>query len=146
MTNHMRAELMNQALSMALAQRQPCAGLIVHTDRGSQHGADSYRQLLRQPGSDPSMSRKGNCWAKETAKSVIHTQKTEYIYLEKNDTHEQAQTAVFEYIKRVDTSSPSKHRWKASMKGRTTRRRTMPAPWMSRWKIWTRTMRTISWM
>ena len=46
MANHMRAELVNQALAMAICQRQPAAGLIMHTDRGSQYGADSYRQLL----------------------------------------------------------------------------------------------------
>ena len=50
MANHMRAELVNQALSMALYQRRPAAGLIMHTDRGSQYGADSYRQLLSQHG------------------------------------------------------------------------------------------------
>jgi putative transposase len=44
MANHMRAELVNQALSMALYQRQPAAGLIMHTDRGSQYGADTYWQ------------------------------------------------------------------------------------------------------
>ena len=46
MANHMRAELVNQALWMAIRQRQPAAGLIMHTDRGSQYGADSYQQLL----------------------------------------------------------------------------------------------------
>jgi putative transposase len=35
MANHMRAERVNQALSMALCQRQPAAGLVMHTDRGS---------------------------------------------------------------------------------------------------------------
>jgi putative transposase len=43
MANHRRAELVNQALAMALDQRQPAAGLIRHTDRGSQYGADSYQ-------------------------------------------------------------------------------------------------------
>ena len=98
MANHMRAELVNQALSMALYQRQPAAGLIMHTDRGSQYGADSYRQLLIQHGIEPSMSRKGNCWDNAVAESFFHTLKTELIYLEEYDTHEQAQTAVFEYI------------------------------------------------
>jgi transposase InsO family protein len=98
MANHMRAELVNQALSMALGQRQPAAGLIMHTDRGSQYGADSYRQLLRQHGIEPSMSRKGNCWDNAVAESFFHTLKTELIYLEDYDTHEAAQTAVFEYI------------------------------------------------
>src|SRR4030095_14326922 len=53
MANHMRAELVNQALSMAICQRQPAAGLIMHTDRGSQYGADSYQQLLAQHRIEP---------------------------------------------------------------------------------------------
>ena len=98
MANHMRAEFVTQALSMAIGQRQPAAGLIMHTDRGSQYGAESYRQLLTQHGMQPSMSRKGNCWDNAVAESFFHTLKTELIYLEDFDTHEQAQTAVFEYI------------------------------------------------
>lgn len=98
MADHMRAELVNQALTMAICQRQPTAGLIMHTDRGSQYGADSYRQLLTQHGMQPSMSRKGNCWDNAVAESFFHTLKTEMIYLEDFDTHEQAKTAVFEYI------------------------------------------------
>jgi len=98
MANHMRAELVNQALSMAICQRQPTAGLIMHTDRGSQYGADSYRQLLSQHGMQPSMSRKGNCWDNAVAESFFHTLKTELIYLEDFKTHEQARTGVFEYI------------------------------------------------
>jgi transposase InsO family protein len=98
MAEHMRAELVNQALSMAIGQRQPAAGLIMHTDRGSQYGADSYRQLLTQHGIQPSMSRKGNGWDNAVAESFFHTLKTEVIYLEDFDTREQAQTAVFEYI------------------------------------------------
>ena len=78
---------------MALCQRQPAAGLIMHTDRGSQYGADSYRQLLTQHGIEPSMSRKGNCWDNAVAESFFHTLKTELVYLEDFDTHEQAQTA-----------------------------------------------------
>ena len=98
MANHMRAALVNQALLMAIRQRQPAAGLIMHTDRGSQYGADSYRQLLTQHGIEPSMSRKGNCWDNAVAESFFHTLKTELIYLEDFATHEQTQTAVFEYI------------------------------------------------
>jgi putative transposase len=98
MADHRRAELVNQALSMAICQRRPAAGLIMHTDRGSQYGADSYRQLLAQHGMQPSMSRKGNCWDNAVAESFFHTLKTELIYLENFDTHEQAQTAVFEYV------------------------------------------------
>ena len=98
MADHMRAELVNQALAMAIYQRQPAAGLIMHTDRGSQYGADSYQQLLTQHGIQPSMSRKGNCWDNAVAESFFHTLKTELIYVEDFNTHEQAKTAVFEYI------------------------------------------------
>jgi transposase InsO family protein len=98
MADHMRAELVNQALSMAICQRQPAAGLLMHTDRGSQYGADSYRQLLTQYGIEPSMSRKGNCWDNAVAESFFHTLKTELIHLEDFETHEHVQTAVFEYI------------------------------------------------
>jgi putative transposase len=98
MANPMRAELVNQALSMALYQRPPAAGLLMHTDRGSPYGADSSRQLLRQHGIEPSMSRTGNGWDNAVAESFFHTLKTALISLEEYDTHEQAQTAVFEYI------------------------------------------------
>jgi transposase InsO family protein len=98
MANHMRAALVPQALAMALCQRQPTTGVIMHMDRGSQYGADSYRQLLTQHGIQPSMSRKGNGWDNAVAESFFHTLKTELIYLEDFNTQEQAQTAVFEYI------------------------------------------------
>jgi putative transposase len=98
MADHMRAELVNQALAMAICQRRPAAGLIMHTDRGSQYGADSYRQLLTQHSIAPSMSRKGHCGDNAVVESFFHTLKTELIYTEDFDTHEQTQMAVFEYI------------------------------------------------
>ena len=98
MAEHRRAELVNQALAMAIGQRKPAAGLIMHTDRGSQYGAASYRHLLTQHGMQASMSRKGNCWDNAVAESFCHTLKTELIYLEDFDTHDHAQTGVFEYI------------------------------------------------
>jgi transposase InsO family protein len=62
MAHHSRAALANQTFSMALCQRQPTAALLMHTDCGSQCGADSDRQLLTQHGIQPSMSRKGDGW------------------------------------------------------------------------------------
>jgi transposase InsO family protein len=96
MADHMRAELVHQAL--AIYQRRPAAGLIMHTDRGSQYGAESYQQLLGQHGIQPSMSRKGNCWDNAVAESFLHILKTALTYLEDCNTREQAQTVVFEYI------------------------------------------------
>ena len=98
MATHRRAALVTQALAMATSQRQPAAGLIMQTDRGSQYGADSDRQCLTPHGRQPRMSRKGTCWDNAVAESFFHTLKTELISLEGFDTHEQAQTAVCEYI------------------------------------------------
>jgi transposase InsO family protein len=60
-----------------IGQRQPAAGLIMHTDRGSQYGADSSRQPLTRHGMQPRMSRKGNCWENAVVESFFHTRKTE---------------------------------------------------------------------
>jgi putative transposase len=98
MANHRRAELVTQALAMAIGQRQPAAGFIMHTDRGSQYGAESYRQLLTRHGMQPSMSRKGNWWDNAVAERFFHTLKTALISLEDFDIHEQAQTGVFASI------------------------------------------------
>jgi putative transposase len=98
MAAHRRAAVVHQALTRAIWQRQPAAGRIMHTDRGRQEGADSYQPLLPQHGIEPRRSRKGNCWANAVAESFLHTLKTEWIYLEDYATHEQAQTAVVEYI------------------------------------------------
>src|SRR5262245_50858774 len=98
MADHRRAELVNQALALALWQRQPAAGVIMPTDRGSQYGAASSRQLLPQHAIQPSMSRQGNCGDNAVAESVFHTLKMALISTEDYDTHEAARTAVFEYI------------------------------------------------
>ena len=62
MSSTMPAALACQALQMAIGQRQPAAGLIVHSDRGSQYASHEYQALLKQHGIVCSMSRKGNCW------------------------------------------------------------------------------------
>ncbi len=98
LADHMWAELVNQALATAICQRHPAAGLIMHTDRGSQYGAASYQQLLIQHRRQPSMRRQGHGGDNAVAESFCHTLKTELVYMEDLNTHEQAQTAVFEYI------------------------------------------------
>ena len=62
MNSAMPAALVCQALCMALGQRQPGTGLILHSDRGSQYASHDYQALLEQHGILCSMSRKGNCW------------------------------------------------------------------------------------
>ena len=62
MSPAMPAELVCRALQMAIGHRQPAAGLILHSDRGSQYASLEYQALLKQHGIICSMSRKGNCW------------------------------------------------------------------------------------
>src|SRR5262249_60691721 len=87
-----------RALAWAFAHRRTAAGLIRHTDRGSQYGADSSRQLLIQHAIQPRMSRKGHGWDNAVAESCFPTLKTALISLEEYDPPEAAQSAVFEDI------------------------------------------------
>ncbi|HEY6074013.1 MAG TPA: DDE-type integrase/transposase/recombinase [Anaerolineales bacterium] len=77
--NQRRAALVHQAFAMAIGQRRPAAGRLMPTDRGSQYGADSARQLLTHHGIKPSMSRQGNCWDNAVVESCFHTLKTAWI-------------------------------------------------------------------
>ena len=98
MSDNMKAELVNNALLMAIWRRKPKRGLLWHTDRGSQYASDSHRQILQLHGIKQSMSRKGNCWDNAVSESFFHTLKTESIHHIKFETKEEAQQEVFEYI------------------------------------------------
>jgi transposase InsO family protein len=94
----MRAELVNQALMMAVERRQPPPGLIMHTDRGSQYGSETCLAILNAYDIQPSMSRKANCWDNAVVESFFHSLKTELMYLNSFENREQAQGAIFEFI------------------------------------------------
>ena len=70
MAPSMPAKLVCDALNMAIGQRQPAPGLIVHWDRGSQYAGESYQKLLEKHGFVCSMSRKGNCWDSQSMMSL----------------------------------------------------------------------------
>lgn len=98
MGSRMTATLVTDALEMAMCKRRPDAGLLVHSDRGSQYVSDRYQKLLGDNDFTCSMSRKGNCWDNAVAESFFHTLKTELIHHEDFQTREEAQQAIFEYI------------------------------------------------
>lgn len=98
MDDTMKVSLVNDALLMAIKQRKPQAGLIWHTDRGSQYASYAHKDLLEQYGIVQSMSRKGNCWDNAVAESFFHTLKTELVYHEIYETKSQANGSIFEYI------------------------------------------------
>jgi transposase InsO family protein len=88
MAENMKADLVNNALLMAIWQRKPDKGLIWHTDRGSQYASHSHCKIIRQHGIIQSMSRKGNCWDNAVAESFFHTLKNELIYQTKFKTRQ----------------------------------------------------------
>jgi transposase InsO family protein len=91
-------QLTRDALEMALGRRQPAAGLVHHSDRGSQYAADTYRRLLSAQGAIASMSRVGNCYDNAVTESFFHTLKTELVHHETYRTRAQARASVFEYM------------------------------------------------
>src|SRR5580704_14521109 len=70
MRPHMTAELVTDALRMAWFRRRPQAGVIVHSDRGSQYCSGLFQDTLKAYGMRSSMSRRGNCWDNSPTESL----------------------------------------------------------------------------
>jgi putative transposase len=98
MADHMEADLVADALRMALARRRPDAGLLHHSDRGSQYASDDYQHLLASHGITCSMSGKGDCWDNAVMESFWATLEAELVHPEHYATREQARRSIFEYI------------------------------------------------
>jgi putative transposase len=95
---HMEAGLVRDALAMAWFRRRPPAGLIFHSDRGSQYCSHVFQQALKGWGMRSSMSRKGNCWDNAAAESFWGRLKTASVHGHKFATREQARQAVMDWI------------------------------------------------
>ena len=98
MGHRLTVDLAEHALTMALANRKPKAGLRHHSDRGSQYAATAYQQLLTTHGMTGSMSRRGNCWDNACVESFFGTLKRELIYHRQYRTRDEATQDIFEYI------------------------------------------------
>ncbi len=96
--DHMRTGLVLEALSQALGRRQPDAGLLHHSDRGSQYASRDYQAELGRRGIVFSMSRRGNCYDNAVAESFFGTLKTELIHRHPWPTRASAKRAIAEYI------------------------------------------------
>jgi putative transposase len=94
----LEASLSVAALRMALARRNPQAGLVHHTDRGVQYAANDYRELLAHHQLISSMSRRANCYDNAVAESFFATLKWELLNRYRWQTRAAAKTAIFEYI------------------------------------------------
>jgi putative transposase len=98
MREHMRAELTIAALIMAIQRRRPGAGLIHHSDRGSQYAASQYRDILQAAAITQSMSRKANCWDNAPMESFFGTLKTELVHQCQYPDRNTARRELFAYI------------------------------------------------
>ena len=87
-----------EALLTSLARRRPAAGLMHHSDRGSQYVSDQYTGVLVQHGIVMSLSRSGNCWDNAVAESFFATLKVELVADARWLTRAAAERALFEYI------------------------------------------------
>lgn len=98
MAPSMPAGLVCSALQMAITQRQPPPGLVVHSDRGSQYASDAHRALLARHGIVGSMSRKGNCWDNAVMERFFLNLKMERIWQRNYANHAEAMQDVTDYI------------------------------------------------
>jgi transposase InsO family protein len=98
MRHALDAAVTRDALLMALRTRRPVAGVLHHTDRGSQYAAGEYQALLAAHGMTCSMSRTGDCWDNAVAESFFASLKRELVIGTRWATRDEARTAVFEYI------------------------------------------------
>ena len=90
--------LIETALRMALLGRHPSAGLLVHSDRGSQSSSDAYRAALAEAGIIVSMSRTGNCYDNAVTESFFGTLKGECVDRACFQTRREARQTIFEYV------------------------------------------------
>jgi transposase InsO family protein len=95
---HMRAELVCDALRMAIDARRPGPGLIFHSDRGTQYNSTEFRQLLDANTITQSFSRPRQCWDNAVAESWFATLKLELIDRQSWANRAQVRRAVFEFV------------------------------------------------
>jgi putative transposase len=98
MADHMRAELVVDALQMAVARRRPAPGLVHHSDQGSQYVSLAFGQAARDSGIARSMGSKGDCYDNAVAESFFATLKKELIHRRSWPTRRELTSEVFEYV------------------------------------------------
>ena len=98
LADHMRTELVADALEMAFVQRRPPQGAIFHSDRGCQYTSRDYGELARANGVVLSVGLAGECWDNAVAESFFATIKRELIDTRSWPTRAGLRRALFEYI------------------------------------------------
>ena len=98
MNKYISRRLVMDALTMAIWRRKPSAGLIFHSDRGSQYCSHDFQKLLKKHGILASMSRKGDCWDNAVAESFFGSLKVEQVFGRQYDSRSAARKEIIDYI------------------------------------------------
>ena len=100
MSSEMTAQLVLDALLMAIWRRGKPIELLHHSDQGSQYTSEDFQRLLDDQGVVCSMSRRGDCWDNAAMESFFSTLKTERLGRKRYTTRDEARADVFDYIER----------------------------------------------
>lgn len=98
MADHLRTELVLDALEMALWNRRPGPGLVHHSDHGTQYTSLAFGRRCRQAGIAVSMGSVGDCYDNALAESFFATLECELVTRSRWRTHSEARMAVFDFI------------------------------------------------
>ena len=98
MNKRMKAQLVLDALAMAYWRRKPSAGLLHHSDRGSQYACGQYRDQLENYQMTPSMSRKGDCWDNAPTERFFRSLKSERLAYCRFASRAAAEMEILEYV------------------------------------------------
>jgi len=101
LSQHIDAALTCSALEAAIAERNPSAGCIHHSDRGVQYAADDYIEILAEHKFTISMSRKGNPYDNAQAESFMKTLKVEEVYVSEYRTFAEVKERIGEFIELI---------------------------------------------
>ena len=100
MSSQMTAQLVTDAMLMAIWRRGPKQALLHHSDQGSQYTSEQFQKLLGAHGVTCSMSRSGDCWDNAAMESFFSSLKIERVYRNTYRTRDEAKADVFDYIER----------------------------------------------
>ena len=98
MAEHLRGELVVEAVTMATWRRRPAPGAIHHSDQGSQYASLAFGQRLREAGLLGSMGSRGDCFDNALAESFFATLECELLARQRFPTRNAARLALFDYI------------------------------------------------
>jgi putative transposase len=100
MSSEMAAQLVTDALVMAIWRRSRPKELLHHSDQGSQYTSEQFQRLLAEQGITCSMSRQGDVWDNAAMESFFSSLKTERVNGKVYSTRDQAKADVFDYVER----------------------------------------------